>query len=254
MMTRLVVCCVFSALALGQGPPPIFGFLPNSGQFPPAIRFFRHGYNNFLYITSDSLVLSNGVRVQVAAIAPVAQPVGDSPGAAIYNFYQGSRSSQWTTHTPVFGAVRMNNVYPGVSAAFTASTAQALGLDLTIGQAKLTFSIAPGADPSPIQVGVLNTGTSPAPGPGGIWFMGGRIPGVFSLTAQATQTSAGVSTPVAVNWIINTSGTLSIQLPDRNPSLETDVAISFPDYDLITSPATPGFLRSEEHTSELQSR
>jgi uncharacterized protein (TIGR03437 family) len=245
MMTRFAVAfCAFSTFAFGQGPPPLFGFLRNSGQFPPAIRFIRHDYNSFLYVTSDSLVLFNGIRVQIAAIAPDAQPVGDSPTTTVYNFYQGNHSSQWATHTPMFGAVKLNNVYPGVTAAFTTSTTQALGIGLTIEQAKLTFTIAPGADPSPIQVGVLNTGTSPAPGPGGIWFTGGRVQGVFNLTARATQNSEGASTSVTCNWIINPSGTLSFQLPDRNPSLETDVAITFPVYGVITAPATPGFLSS----------
>ena len=52
----------FLALACGvrafsQGPA-LFGFLPNTGQFPPAVRFVRHSsYGNFFYLTRDALVL-----------------------------------------------------------------------------------------------------------------------------------------------------------------------------------------------------
>jgi uncharacterized protein (TIGR03437 family) len=240
--------CAFSSLALGQGLPALFGFLPNSGQFPPAIRFVRYSstsvLTNFLYVTRDSFVLSNGVRMQVAGIDPNAQPVGGSPTTTLYNFYQGKDSSQWITNTHLFGAVQLNNVYPGVSAAFSTTTLSTQA-PTALGLGEVDFSIAPGADPSPIQLNVLNTGATPFVGPGGaIWFTGGSIPGVFTVSAQATQTTGATSSPVSCNLVINSSGSLSIQLPNRNPALEADVAITFPDYDLITAPLTAGFLAS----------
>src|SRR5580692_810419 len=98
--------CAFSSFALAQGPPSLFGFLPNSGQFPPAVRFVRYASNNFVYLTSDSFVLQNLVRIQIAGIAANIQPVGVSPMATIFNFYEGNNSSQWSTNTQMFGGVQ----------------------------------------------------------------------------------------------------------------------------------------------------
>jgi uncharacterized protein (TIGR03437 family) len=239
--------CAFSSFALAQGPPSLFGFLPNSGQFPPAVRFVRYASNNFVYLTSDSFVLQNLVRIQIAGIAANIQPVGVSPMATIFNFYEGNNSSQWSTNTQMFGGVQLNNVYPGVTATFTTSL-NSIAPAPGFGQGEIIFSIAAGADPSPIQINVLNTGASPMQGPGAglnsVYFAGGRIPGVFAVGAQATQPTGGASTAVTCNLIINASGSLSIQLPNRNPSLETDVAITFPDYGLATTGATPGFAAS----------
>jgi uncharacterized protein (TIGR03437 family) len=239
--------CACSSLAFGQIPPSLFGFLPNSGQFPPAIHFVRYAYNNFVYLTSDSFVLLNLVRIQIVGIASNIQPVGVSPTTTVFNFYEGSNSSQWSTNTQMFGGVQLNNVYPGVTATFTTSL-NSIAPVPGFGQGEITFSIAAGADPSPIQINVLNTGASPVLGPGatpdGVWFYGGRIPGVFVVGAQATQPTGGVSTAVTCNLVINASGSLSIQLPNRNPSIETNVTITFPDNDLDTTFASPGFLAS----------
>jgi len=245
MIIRLFLALsALSTLALGQAStPPLFGFMPNSGQFPPAIRFVRHAPNNFFYLTNDSFVLVNGIRVQIAGIAPNVQPVGDSPTSTVYNFYRGNQPSQWVTNAHLFGAVKLNNVYPGVTAAFATST-QTRGV-VNTGFGVVTFSIAPGADPSPIQVSVLNTGAPPMQvSASSVWFVGGRIPGVFNVGAQATQTVGGAGKTVTCNLIVNSSGTLSIQLPDLDASAQTDVAITFPDYDLITSQLSPGFLPS----------
>jgi uncharacterized protein (TIGR03437 family) len=227
--------CVFSSLAFAQGSP--FGFVPNSGIFPPAIRFVRYSTFNFFYITRDSFVLYNGARVQIANINTNAQPVGGSPTGTLYNSYVGKTASQWITNAPMYGAVELNNVYPGVSAMFTTSlVAENVA---SIGQGEVIFSIAAGADPSSIQLNVLNAGSGmPGPGtiPDSVWFGGtNTVPGVFAVAAQATQTAGGVSTPVTCNLLLNSSNnSLSIQLPDRKDSLPTVVTITFPDYDDVT--------------------
>ncbi len=236
-MRPALALCAFSSVALGQGLSGLFGFLPNSGQFPAAIRFVRYS-TNFSYLTRDSFVLFNGVRIQIAGIDPNAQPVGGSPTTTLYNFYQGKDASQWVTNAHLFNTATLNNVYPGISAVFSTTT-QSIQGPTSVGLGEVDFSIAPGADPSPIQLNVLNTGATPFVGPGGgIWFTGGGIPGVFIVSAQATQTTGTTSSPVTCSLIINASGSLSVQVPNRNPALETDVAITFPDYDLNTSQPT----------------
>ena len=87
----------------------------------------------------------------------------------------------------------------------------------------MTQAVAAGA----IAVAVLNTGASPINGPGGgIWYSGGNIPGVFSVYAQATQTSGGAVATIASTLSVNASSAISVQLSGRNPALETDVLIA----------------------------
>jgi uncharacterized protein (TIGR03437 family) len=229
---------VLFPIAFGQGQN-LFGFLPNTGQFPAPVTFFHYAYDNYFYLTRDSFVLFNGVRIQLAGIGANVQPVGASPLPAIYNFYQGKNTAQWIANARLFGGVSLANAYPGVSATFATTT---LGVGtLNVGQGEIMLAIAAGADPSPIQINVLNTGTNPFNGPGGVWYAGGSIPGTFIVQAQATQTVGGTATPVTCSLMIGPSNSLSIQLPNRNPALETDVAITFPDYDDLSRQLAPGF-------------
>lgn len=215
------------------------GFLPNPGQFPPAIRFVHYSTNNFFYLTRDSFVLSNGVRIQIAGLNASAQPAGVSPTSTLFNSYPGQDPVNWIVGGHLFGGVMLNNAYPGVDAEFTISPNPPPNDVNDLGE--ITFSIAPGAGPSPITLNVLNIGTTPFVGPAGeIWYTGGSIPGVFALSAQATQTSGQNSSPVSCNLIINPSGSLSIQLPDYNPALPTTVVIAFPDGDIYARPPSVG--------------
>lgn len=228
LFSSLLFCGTIFAQSAAQIAPPLYGFLPNTGQFPPAVRFFHYAVDNYFYLTRDSFVLSNRVRVQLAGVSSTVKPVGVSPSAPVYNIYQGNDSSKWIVNSPLFGAVQLATVYPGVSAAFTTSLVPTT--DGNVGQ--VVFKIAPGADPGPIRINVLNTGTTPFVGAGnGIWYAGGNISGTFILSVQASQVSGGVSVPVDSNLKIESDNSLSLQIANRNTALETDVVVSFPDYD-----------------------
>jgi uncharacterized protein (TIGR03437 family) len=209
---------------------PLFGFLPNSGQFPAAVRFVRYSTTpNFFYLTRDSFVLSNNVRVQLAGINANSQPVGVSPTTTVYNFYQGNDPSKWVTNTHAFSGATLAAAYPGIDAEFTT----AKPLNGVIGQGAIVLTIAPNADPSVIRVNVLHTGATPFLGPGGVWFSGGSIPGTFVVAAQASQPSGGTGAAITCNLVIDPDGTLSVQLPNRNPGVETDLMVTFADNDFF---------------------
>lgn len=240
-MRFLFVLCLLTP-AFGQ-TPALFGFLPNPGRFPAAVRFLRYSSDNFLYVTPDSFVMHNGIRVQIAGIDPSAVPIGDSPSAAAYNFYQSKDSAQWITGAASFGAVTLDDVYPGVSALFTTAWLGAQPAP-AVGQGKVIFSIAPSADPSRIRLRIEDPGATPFESGGGIFFAGGSIPGIFTVSARATQQTGGAAMPVACSLKIESSDTLSIPLPDRNPSLNASVEVTFPDYDVTASPPAAGLLSS----------
>ena len=237
-MRFILSAFLFLPAAFGQNSS-LFGFQPNSGQFPPAVRFVRYATgSNFFYLTQDSFVLQDGVRIQIGGMNSQSEPIGDSPTATVYNFYRGNSPSQWITNAHMYAAVKIPDVYPGISAVFTTSTPESSSVILfPMGQ--LIFSIAPGADPGIIRVKVLNTGAIPFEGPDGIWFAGGRIPGVITISAEATQLNGASRVSLSSHLNIESPDTLSIQLTDRNPALPTEVAISFPDFDLGPQQPTP---------------
>jgi hypothetical protein len=226
LIRLLFVLSVLLSSAFSQ-TPQIFGFEQNAGQFPPKVLFVHRSSSNLFYVTRDAMVLSNGVRLQLSDVDPNAVAIGDSPSATIYNFYQGRNPSNWRTGFRMFGAVRVNNIYPGVSAVFTTSSLNFPGTPTSLGQGEIILTVQPGADLDRFHLHVLNSGATPFEGPGGIWFTGGRVPGVFIVSARTTQ--AGV--PIVSNLKMESSEILSIQAPGRNPALPTEVAITFPDYD-----------------------
>lgn len=239
---RILLALSILPAAFGQAPA-LFSFVPNTGQFPAAVRFVRYSSDNLFYLTRDSFVLQNGVRVQIAGIDPNAEPAGDSPDTTVYNFYQGNDPSRWMANTRLFQAVRIDNAYPGVRAVFTTAAPNSQPAP-SLGEGKVVFTIAPSADPSPIRLRVLNTGAAPFQGPGGVTFAGGQIPGVFTVSVRATETAGDAPSPVTSRLKIESADTLSIELPDRNPSFETDVEIAFPDYDISPAPSAAGIVIS----------
>src|ERR1700722_14589461 len=112
-MRFTVAMFAFSSLALAQ-EPSLFGFLPNSGQFPSAIKFVHYGIagNKLYYLTRDSFVLPNGVRIQMANISPNAEPQAGTALPVVYNYYLGNNPSQWITNAQEFSTVPLSgNVY-----------------------------------------------------------------------------------------------------------------------------------------------
>jgi hypothetical protein len=146
----------------------LFGFEPNIGQFPPAVRFARRSSDRTMYIVRDAIVLPLGVRIQIGGIDTNADPEGDTPTATRYNFFQGSDSSRWRTNVRLFGAVRWSNAYPGISAVFSAQNA-VVG-PAALGQGKITISVQRGADFARFRLRVLNIGAPPSGGPEGYGF------------------------------------------------------------------------------------
>ncbi len=239
-MRLILLFSLFLSPALNQ-TAPLFGFEPNLGQFPPNVLFMRRSAGNSrtpLYLTRDTMVLNNGVRMQIAGVDPKAVPTGDSPSGTIYNYYQGSNPSNWRANVHLFTGVRLANIYSGASAVFTTSEQQ-VGPSFSIDQGIIVLTMQPGADLSQFQLHVLNIGAVPFEGPGGIWFAGGRIPGVFIVSLQITQTDGTNNIPVTGSLKIESSDTLSVQAPNLNPALPAKAVITFPDYDNVVNAGVP---------------
>ncbi len=197
------------------------GFEQNTGAYPPAVHFIRRAPGTYFYVTRDSIVLYNGVRIRLAPVDAGATVSGDLQSPIIFNSYRGSDSSSWRTNVPLFDAVRLNGIYPGVDARVSTSPQYSLN------RVSLVLTLQPGADLSRFRLSVLNTGANPFEAPGGIWYTGGRLPGVFNVSVQATQAGA----PLAASLRIESPDVLSVAAPSRAPSLPTQVEIFFPSYE-----------------------
>ncbi len=198
----------------------LFGREPNSGQFPTDIFFFQRSADTAYYFTHDSLRFSRGVEIQIENVSPQATPALADPLPTSYNYYLGNNPSKWITGSKQYRTVRLNNAFPGISASWR-------GI-FNDGRERLTFNLAPGADPSLIRVRFKNLGDKPFEGPGGIWFVGGVIPGVFTATIAASQ--GNPDTSLAATLKIASADTLTIDSPNLDRTRPAEFVISFPNY------------------------
>jgi len=70
-------------------------------------------------------------------------------------------------------------------------------------------------------------------------FTGGRIPGVFTVSLQITQTDGANQIPVTSSLKIESSDTLSIQAANLRSRATRKAVITFPDYDDVVNAGVP---------------
>lgn len=245
---RLLFLVLLAALpACAQISP--FGFEANDGSRPSDIRFIRRSRDTPLLITGDALVLPNGIRIQIASVPPSIIPAGAVPTTTLYNYYLGNDPSRWRIGVRLFSEVLLRDIAPGLSASF-GNTIQLLGASSSFGRSTIRLNAAPGANLSAFRLNVLNTGTSAIAGAGGIWFVGGNVPGVFAVNTTIVQRNGGELLPIAGGLKIESGETLSIDTANLNPNLPTEVEMSFPNYE--TSFPGPPLAPSSDGNRYLQ--
>ena len=214
---------VLFLLALAAFPAQaqsIFGREPNLGQLPPEILFFQRSSYNSLLFTRDSMRSGRGFEVQIDNTSPQATPTLIDPLATNYNYYLGNNSSKWITGVKHYRSVHLPNAYPGINASWIGSFSD--------GFERLAFNLAPGADPSLIRIRIKNAGAHSFEGPGGIWFTGGPLPGVFLAKVEASQ--GNPDAPLAATLRLANSDTVTISAPNLDSTRPTEFVISFPNY------------------------
>lgn len=208
-----------------------FGFEPNDGQYPAEVKFFRRQESQAQTITRDSMVLINGIRIQIADVPQGNTQSGVLPRTTIYNNYASANPSQWKQGSRQYDGVQIGEISPGVRASFNNS--QSLDVISTqIGNGVVQLNASPGADLSRFRVKFLNTGTSAMLGPGGVWFTGGRVPGVFTVRASIVQLRGAERIPGSIELVIESADTLSIRTTGVDATLESEIQIQFPNYEL----------------------
>ncbi len=223
MVLRVVVLFLTAQLAaLGQ---TVFGVEPNSGQMPGEVLFFQRSGDEDLAFTRNSLRLRRGVEVVIEGAAAGARPEAVEPLPTLYQTYLGNEPGRWLTDRRQYRTVRLPGAYPGIDAAWT-GTVQSFSAGLTVGREQLTFAVSAGTDWRAIQVRFRNLGDAPFEGPGGIWFTGGAMPGVFTVTLEATQGGA----PLAASLQIAGKDLLTLSAPNLDRTRPAEFRLSFPNY------------------------
>jgi Beta-propeller repeat len=140
----------FSGSILRGASDPRYGqipvvFIANRGQVHHSVRFTAKSPGFTAYFTAEEVVidvLSATVRMRYlgANVSPDLGGLDLQEGKA--NYLIGNDPSKWQTDVPLFGRVVYRDLYPGIDMFYSSSARQL----------KSEFVVAPGADPSRIQI------------------------------------------------------------------------------------------------------
>lgn len=129
-------------------------FEANQGQTDAQVKFLARTKAYSLFLTPDKAVFSlagdgadqPGAALQLNLLGanPAAKVTGASPLPGKVNYLNNADPAQRHTNIPTFATVAYAGVYPGIDLAY-------YGHD---GQAEYDFTVAPGADPATIRVGI----------------------------------------------------------------------------------------------------
>ncbi len=124
-------------------------FEPNQGQSDAQVKFVSRGRGYILFLTSTEAVLvlhkpaaRAVVRMKLVAANPTSQVTGLEllPGKS--NYFIGNDPKAWRTDIPHYARVEYEDIYPGVDLLYYGHQ----------GKLEYDFEVAPGADPSAIQL------------------------------------------------------------------------------------------------------
>ena len=207
------------AVQANYGKLPL-SFEQNTGQTAPQVQWLARGPESTLFLSGNDATVEihhmetvkrDGVEMPQAHSASLrmsllhSQPAQSSAGERLQsghaNYLTGNDRSRWQRNVPLYGQVRLNEVYPGVSLLYHGER----------GQLEYDFVIAPHADPTPIALGF--TGSTPSLADNGDLLL--------PVTGEPTvrfdkpvvyQLNNGVQTPVAASYRIAKDGHVGFQL------------------------------------------
>lgn len=142
----LLASCVETAGAQARKDSMPLFFLANRGQAPRQVCFLAKGSGwTAFFDAGETAFRGAGTTLRMRFLGTPARPPEAGkrlPGVA--NFLTGSRD-QWLLKQPLYGSIAYRDLYPGIDLIYGAA-----GRNL-----KSEFIVAPGADPSAIQVRYL---------------------------------------------------------------------------------------------------
>jgi hypothetical protein len=148
------------ARQLVVSPGAALAFEPNSGRYAGGVRFLarRGGYALGLMRDGSTVLAAGRARVKTTLIGARHQPVvrAESRLPGKVNWYVGKDKRRWRTGLPTYGAVRYQQVYPGIDLLFHGRQ----------GRLEYDYVIGPGADPDQVAMSITGA-AAPALTPDG---------------------------------------------------------------------------------------
>ncbi len=202
-------------------------FEPNVGQAGGGVRFLARGSGLTALFTDSEAVLvlhrpagaeSSAaaravlrMRLEGAAPAPALTGVGRLPGAV--NYFRGNDPARWRTGVPRYGRIRYSSVYPGVDLEWYSAG----------GRLEYDFVVAPGADPSNIQIAFEGVDSLRVDGRGDL-VLQTPLGEVRQQRPRVFQESSGRRREIAARYTITARGRVGFALAryDRSRALRID--------------------------------
>ncbi|MGC2162987.1 MAG: hypothetical protein WA634_13815, partial [Silvibacterium sp.] len=215
-----------AAVMASYGKLPL-SFEPNLGQSSSNVQWLARGPESTLFLSgNDATVQINHIekvkgdgfelsRAHSASLrmslldSQPSQSIGEQPQPGKANYFTGKDSSHWQKNVPLYGQVRLNEVYPGVSLLYHGER----------GQLEYDFVVAPHADPTRISLGF--TGAKPSIATNGDLLL--PIPGDSTVRFDKPvvyQMNDGARTPIDSSYLIASDGHVSFHLGAYDHSRE----------------------------------
>jgi uncharacterized protein (TIGR03437 family) len=230
LVSRSILTLLPAAAPLCATVPIPVAFEENRGQADDPVRFLAHGSGSVLQLSSREAVLSlanpqaassNLLRMRWLGgnAAPVLAGSGRQPG--ITNYLLGKDPRKWQTDIPRYATVTYQGVYRGIDLTFHGAG----------GRLEYDFVVAPGIDPSVIQLSFSGADTIRSDEAGGLIFRLGDIE-VRHRSLVIYQHIDGMRKPVAGRFVLKPGGRVSFQIArhDRRCPLVIDPVLEYSTY------------------------
>ena len=210
-------------------------FERNVGQSDPGVRYLSHTSRYSLFLTDDAAVITlvggsanrgrtavqsppalknklieSAIRIRLvgANTHPQFEALDPLPGRV--NYLIGSDPSKYHRNVPIFGRVKLKNVYPGVDLVYY-GTPQALEYDLIA---------APGADTSKLRFAVEGPAKTSVAMNGNLVVVTAAGVIVLEKPRVYQQDAAGGTTPIEGAFALAGDGTIDAGIPRREVSFD----------------------------------
>jgi hypothetical protein len=209
-----------SAPALRRSASDNANVLEHYGQLPLAFepaasasnseaKFLARGNGYALFLTNREAVLALhgksmptqvvGMELSGANPAPAFSALEELPGKS--NYFIGNKPEAWRKNVPQYRKVLEKNVYPGVNLVYYG----------TQGRLEYDFDVAPGADPSVIQLAFRGTDDLRIDAQGEL-VINSAAGEVRMRKPVAYQDITGTRNPVAAAYVLKNKTTVAFQL------------------------------------------
>jgi len=206
-LALFLVFCQFTAAIAGPGIAMPIAFEANLGQADSRVQFTARTSTYTLFLTGSEVAfvphlaeMNDVIRLQFVNSNPHAAIEGMDPQTARVSYFISGDASRWHSNIPLYGKVRINELYPGIDVIFY-TREQQLEYD---------FVIKPNADPQRIQLHF--DGVSVALNKDGDLVLANRSGEMIHHKPMVHQVVSGISQPVESEFSVVANSDIAFRL------------------------------------------